>query len=518
MMEEEINKEEIQPVVKVSDLVTQFFTYKGIVKAIDGVSFEIKPGEVLGLVGESGCGKSVTATSIMDLIPDPPGRIISGSIYIDGYNILADLKKQAKIIVKSETNVKIKRNKREIKNHGFIMSKIRGDKISMIFQEPSLSMNPVMRIGDQIEEAILLHSKIEIANGIIRRETMTDADIDNMIKEAKSKKTVLETRQFINEWTRIYGVPEAEEGILEILERNSPNERTELINLMKEQKTGVKLKYITMERDYEKYNNLLFELSLKLSEAEIRNDASAVRDLQNQIKKTKSYINSKFLSYRLIKRFIGRRIEEPFKKAARRRAMELLKLVNIAGPERVIDSYPHELSGGMLQRSMIAMALSSNPKVLIADEPTTALDVTTQAQILDIMRDLNRVMKTSILFITHDLAVIAEMCNRVAVMYAGNIVEEADVKEIFKNPKHPYTVGLLKSIPRPDVTVDKFEKLESIKGSVPNLITPPTGCRFNPRCPFAMDICDKEKPKLVDIGNNHKVACFLFSENNKEAN
>ncbi|WP_367181993.1 ABC transporter ATP-binding protein [Thermoplasma sp.] len=259
---------------------------------------------------------------------------------------------------------------------------------------------------------------------------------------------------------------------------------------------------------------MLFDLNLQLLEAESRNDALKINELRGQIKRVQSYIRSRFTGYRFIKRFIGRKIEEPFRKEARRRALELLKLVNIAGPDRVIDSYPHELSGGMLQRSMIAMALSSNPKILIADEPTTALDVTTQAQILDIMKDLNRVTKTSILFITHDLAVIAEMCHRVAVMYAGNIVEEAPVKEIFKNPKHPYTVGLLKAIPRPDVKVNKFEKLESIKGSVPNLINPPSGCRFNPRCPFKMDICEREKPNLVDIGNGHKVACFLFENQN----
>ncbi|PYB68955.1 hypothetical protein DMB44_01380 [Thermoplasma sp. Kam2015] len=284
----------------------------------------------------------------------------------------------------------------------------------------------------------------------------------------------------------------------------------ELRNIIDEQKTKINLKYIQQEREYERYNNMLFDLNLQLLEAESRNDALKINELRSQIKRVQAYIRSRFTGYRFIKRFIGRKIEEPFRKEARRRALELLKLVNIAGPDRVINSYPHELSGGMLQRSMIAMALSSNPKILIADEPTTALDVTTQAQILDIMKDLNRVTKTSILFITHDLAVIAEMCHRVAVMYAGNIVEEAPVREIFKNPKHPYTVGLLKAIPRPDVKVNKFEKLESIKGSVPNLINPPSGCRFNPRCPFKMDICEREKPKLVDIGNGHKVACFLF--------
>ncbi|KAA8921995.1 ABC transporter ATP-binding protein [Thermoplasma sp.] len=508
--EEQTKKEEIQPVVKVSNLVTQFFTYKGIVKALDGVSFEIRPGEILGLVGESGCGKSVTATSIMDLIPDPPGRIISGEIYIDGFNTLADLNRQAKIIIKSETNVKVKRNKRYIKRHNFIMSHIRGNKISMIFQEPSLSMNPVMRIGDQIMEAILLHSKIEIADSIIRRETMTDEDIRKFYEDAVKTKTHLDLRGFVHKWSQDYGVAEAEDGIIEIIERNDQNAIQELKNIVAEQKTNIKLKYIQLEREYERYNNLLFDLNLQLMEAESKNDSLKINELREQIKRTQAYIRSKFSGYRLIKRFIGKRIEEPFRREARRRALELLKLVNIAGPDRVINSYPHELSGGMLQRSMIAMALSSNPKILIADEPTTALDVTTQAQILDIMKDLNRVTKTSILFITHDLAVIAEMCHRVAVMYAGNIVEEAPVKEIFKNPKHPYTVGLLKAIPRPDVKVNKFEKLESIKGSVPNLINPPSGCRFNPRCPFKMDICEREKPKLVDIGGGHKVACFLF--------
>nr|WP_297218000.1 oligopeptide/dipeptide ABC transporter ATP-binding protein [Thermoplasma sp.] len=514
IQEEQTKEKEVEPVVKVSNLVTQFFTYKGIVKALDGVSFEIKPGEILGLVGESGCGKSVTATSIMDLIPDPPGRIISGSIYIDGFNTLADLDRQAKIIIKSETNVKVKRNKRYIKRHNFIMSHIRGNKISMIFQEPSLSMNPVMRIGDQIIEAILLHSKIEIADSIIRRETMTDQDIQKFYDEAIKIKKHLDLRRFVHQWSQDYGVAEAEDGLIEIIERNDQNAIQELRNIIDEQKTKINLKYIQQEREYERYNNMLFDLNLQLLEAESRNDALKINELRGQIKRVQSYIRSRFTGYRFIKRFIGRKIEEPFRKEARRRALELLKLVNIAGPDRVIDSYPHELSGGMLQRSMIAMALSSNPKILIADEPTTALDVTTQAQILDIMKDLNRVTKTSILFITHDLAVIAEMCHRVAVMYAGNIVEEAPVKEIFKNPKHPYTVGLLKAIPRPDVKVNKFEKLESIKGSVPNLINPPSGCRFNPRCPFKMDICEREKPNLVDIGNGHKVACFLFENQN----
>ena len=192
-------------------------------------------------------------------------------------------------------------------------------------------------------------------------------------------------------------------------------------------------------------------------------------------------------------------------------------MVNISDPERVFDSYPHELSGGMQQRAMIAMALSSNPKMLIADEPTTALDVTTQAQILDLIRDLRTFTGSSILFITHDLAVIAEMCDRVGVMYAGNIVEEAGVKDLFTEPKHPYTTGLLSSLPRVDKSFED-EKLPSIQGNVPNLISPPSGCRFHPRCKFKMDVCEEKKPKLVNIDEKtgRKVACFLYSEEVEE--
>lgn len=198
-----------------------------------------------------------------------------------------------------------------------------------------------------------------------------------------------------------------------------------------------------------------------------------------------------------------------FRTEADRKAKELLTLVNLPDPERIMRSYPHELSGGMQQRLMIAIAIACDPKLLIADEPTTALDVTTQAQILNLLKNLNKTIGSSILFITHDLAVVADICNKVAVMYAGCIVEEGEVSEIFKTPKHPYTVGLLKSIP--EAGSEKGLTLQTIPGSVPNLITPPTGCRFHPRCGFVMPICSKSKPNLEEIVPGHKVACFLYS-------
>lgn len=318
--------------LQVKNLKTYFYTEDGIVKAVDDVSFNIMKGETVAIVGESGCGKSITAMSIMKLIPSPPGVIEGGKILFEDRDILK--------LTDSE------------------LRDIRGNNISVIFQEPMTSLNPVFTVGFQIEEAVILHRKLS-------------------------------------------------------------------------------------------------------------------------------------------------------KSEARKTAVNMLRLVGIPMAEKIVDSYPHELSGGMRQRIMIAMAMSCNPKLLIADEPTTALDVTIQAQILDLMRELKERLKTSIILITHDLGVVAEMADYVAVMYAGKIVEEAPVIELFKNPLHPYTVGLLKSKP---VINREQNQLYSIPGQVPDPLNMPKGCYFNPRCERAVDKCREIQPSLQNINNKHKVACWLYDE------
>ncbi|MEA2022105.1 MAG: ABC transporter ATP-binding protein [Candidatus Caldatribacteriota bacterium] len=317
--------------LNVKNLKTYFYTDDGVVKAVDGVDFTIKKGETLGMVGESGCGKSVSALSLLQLIATPPGKIIDGEILFKGKNLL--------------------------KNNADNMRKIRGNDISMIFQEPMTSLNPVYTIGDQISEAIVLHQ--------------------NLLKGKAVKKTV-----------------------------------------------------------------------------------------------------------------------------------EMLKLVGIPNPEKRIHEYPHELSGGQRQRIMIAMALSCNPDLLIADEPTTALDVTIQAQILELMKKLKDEIGMAILMITHDLGVIAEVSDNVVVVYAGKAVEYTNSLNIFKNPKHPYTIALMRSIPQ--LTDEPGKKLEVIKGSIPDPLTLPSGCKFHPRCKYATDICTMEEPELEDIGDNHLVRCWMY--------
>jgi len=322
-------------ILEVRDLKTHFFTFEGVARAVDGVSFDLRRGEVLGLVGESGCGKSVTAQSVLRLIPDPPGRIVGGEIRFHGEDL-----------------VRVSRGR---------MRQIRGAKISMIFQEPMTSLNPVFTVGDQIAEMYRLHE------GLGRGEAME-------------------------------------------------------------------------------------------------------------------------------------------------RAVAMLQKVQIPAPERRAREYPHQMSGGMRQRAMIAMALACNPEILIADEPTTALDVTVQAQILDLMLELRADFDTAILMITHDLGVVAEIATRVVVMYAGKVAEEAPTAALFEDPLHPYTQGLLRSVPRLGQRTSTGEPhLPEIPGSVPSLLELPEGCRFAPRCDRARERCRREPP-LFRVADGRRVRCWLHAD------
>ena len=378
--------------IQVRNLKTYFYTEEGIVKAVDGVNFDIFEDEVIGLVGETGCGKSVTALSILNLVR-APGKIIDGEILFKGTDL-----------------VHLNRTQ---------MREYRGKEITMIFQDPLNSLNPVMKIGTQVGEPFLLHQKAEIKSELDRR--------------------LLERKERLDE-------------------------KKELKNKLN--KTGL------TESEKEDIERQIEKLTQETKTVPVLNDV--VRDY----------------------------------------AAQIIKEVGIADSRNILDRFPHELSGGMRQRVMIAMALSCNPSLLIADEPTTALDVTIQAQILDLMKSLKEKLKTSILLITHDLGVIAELCDRVAVMYSGNIVEYAAAENLFKNPSHPYTKGLLGAIPSKEM---KNEKLKTIRGMVPNLIYPPSGCRFHPRCDFRMEICDKIKPKLNEIRDKYFVACHLFDPKYKDS-
>lgn len=458
-----------ETIIEIEDLYVNFYTKSGTVYALDGVNLKINRGEALGLVGESGCGKSVTANSILRLVPSPPGKIEKGYIL---YNMPPEVREKkeradAKLKGMDENAPDAVRMKEELKaelaKYDIVqkpveeLRKVRGKAISMIFQEPMSSLNPVFSAGYQIAEAILLHERSELAASVLER-----IDQKNDSKYVKK------------------------------VDNGGKDTRCSGCNAKVEHDA----KYCPQCKGYFGAKGIPGANGLKLN---------TYRKLYKRMKANPDDRLLRFMS----KVPLLRRYERPMVEEANERAVNMLRLVRVPDPVNVSRSYPYELSGGMQQRVMIAMALACKPKLLIADEPTTALDVTIQAQIIKLMRELQKDTGTTILMITHNLGIIAEICDRVGVMYAGNIVELSSKRELFKEPLHPYTLGLLAAIPRIDTDLPR---LETIEGNVPNLAKPPSGCRFHPRCPYAMGICSRDKPVMREITPGHSVACHLYTE------
>ncbi len=429
----------MEKLIETEELYTDFNTFEGVVKALNGVGIVVNEGESYGLVRESGCGKSVTVRSMMRIVQSP-GKIVSGKVVI--FFRAEDRSRGIDIIDRSEA----------------YMTSLRGDSISMIFQEASTSLNPVLSIGYQIGESYHFHRQPQMLE-----ETIKELDV-----ELEGKHSFLS-----RSWKRMTRALLARE----LRERKAYDERID-------------------EIDRELY---------KLEDRTGAEDSARKKHLNSQ---RDSLEEKSALTKLFMRAFVVRRYRRRLDRTIKRHVVELLRSLGVANPERITDSYPHELSGGMQQRIVIAIALACHPVLLIADEPTSNLDVTIQAQIIDLIKKLKETTISSVLFITHDLGLVAEICDRVSVMYAGDVSETATVKELFKDALHPYTQGLLRSVPK----VEKVDELATIPGAVPNLITPPTGCRFHPRCPKRMDICPLSKPPLIEYTPNHWVACHLYSD------
>lgn len=578
--------ETTKPLLAVRGLKTEFITVHGTVHAVDGVDLQVGEGEVVGLVGESGCGKSVTALSIMDLIPRPPGRIAGGEIWFRDIDLLAGTAEEVRVKRSRRGRVKVSRRDKLIDRHQARMSKVRGRQISMIFQEPMSSLNPVLSVGYQVAEVLLYQRRKEICDRILQHKelgpqdlarfehvvTAVDpterehrlaefcvasglaadevADIANdshRTMEAKFEAVralaqrrrvgslwfiqtmkqldTLETERTNREWQAL-----SREALARIAltafdaSRNPEAEGLPPLDTVSLQGDAVRL--VFKEAPTEEHRRIVEAIARGALEGAVFGLVKDVARLPDAVDlkfaegaagglvQETEYRSRKLLHALLMAvPVLRKRLMRPLEEEARRQVLDLLKLVRIPEPSKVYREFPHELSGGMQQRVMIAMALACDPALMIADEPTTSLDVTTQAQILKLIKDLRARVNSAILYITHDLAVIAELCDRVAVMYAGRIVEDAPVDELFANPMHPYAQGLLESIVSMDsLKVETGAHLPTIPGTVPDLIDPPKGCRFHPRCKFAFDRCKTEDPALRDRGEAHKVACHLYDE------
>jgi peptide/nickel transport system ATP-binding protein len=464
-----------QPLLSVNDLRVSFITRAGKIQAINDVSFDLNAGETFGLVGETGCGKSQTALAVMRLTPEA-GIIERGEIQFAGANLTENIAREFKLIEKKNGRVKLKRNKAALNLLSREINQIRGKDMSMIFQEPMTSLNPVYTIGRQVSEVLLRHKPVSLIDRILARNSATKEKLSDITNAVPHDLSQGELRRLLRQ-ADLEGL---EDQIWFILSRKDVGaaQKIRAINILSERKVKpITLRFLT------------------------------------RFKKSKGQIP---VEYRILNKLpvAHRWLSGVLEKEALEASYELLSLVNMPNAENVLQSYPHELSGGMRQRVMIAMAIATKPKLVIADEPTSALDVTVQAQILELLRELKRTFNSAILFISHDIGVISEICDRVGVMYAGNLVEVATLDELFADAKHPYTQGLFASIPKYG---EKRELLQTIEGTVPNLINPPTGCRFRTRCTRAFEKCS-QPPPWVEVNEDHGVLCWLYGDSEKHVN
>ncbi|HEX9708821.1 MAG TPA: oligopeptide/dipeptide ABC transporter ATP-binding protein [Candidatus Thermoplasmatota archaeon] len=446
--------------LSIRGLTVRFYTYDGVLKALDGVNLSVGEREIFGVVGETGCGKSVMAKSILRLIPDPPGRITGGEVLFEGINLLDSIDEEATIRVNARGRARIRRNRRIARRMEALMRTIRGNVISMIFQEPSAALNPVLSVRKQIGESFLTHQ------------------LDDICDQVRSERK------------------------LNVIHRHFFDRLRERGQLRGE--LEARFRDLTMRRS-------------ALNRAQFARDVAAATTLRDEVGRLDQAVFGLSLRLSVLERrirlwqalpFVGKRVlMKPIQEEVNKRVVRILQSVRIPDPEKKADAFPFELSGGMQQRVMIAMALSCRPRLLIADEPTTALDVTIQAQILTLIRELRDRFGSSVILITHDLGVVAETCDRVGVMYAGVMAEIGRAGDIFTRPRHPYTVGLLRSIPE---TYARTGALAIIPGSVPSLLDPPGGCRFHPRCPFASPSCKEVVPQLTEVAPGQLVSCHLY--------
>jgi oligopeptide/dipeptide ABC transporter ATP-binding protein len=443
--------------LKISDLNVQFYTRRGTYKALNGVDLSLMQGEIFGVAGESGCGKTTMGLAVIGLLPVNAAVTAGKVIFLNERDLMASLRKEN---ADGTDKFNLRQSERVVKRTNKELANVRGSQISMVFQDPMTSLNPVLQVGFQIAETVITHQPMSLVERKLARSRATQDDTEQILKLLKegANETV------ISKYAESKGLQGIETQVLNVWRRNDLGEakKEKIILSLHSEKLG----------SFEK---------IVLEGIEKEKNTPAWMKIPGISRQAKNVL-----------------LREGYTKA-----IELLSMLEVPNPDKVVKMYPHELSGGMRQRIVIAIALANNPDLVILDEPTSALDVTVQAQILELTRHLKQRFNTSFIFISHDLSVLSEVCDRIGIMYAGRIVEVAPTDAIFNNPMHPYTQMLTRAIPR----IEGYE-IQGVGGTVPDMRKVPLGCAFHPRCPDATEKCRTMKPEMMEVEEGHFVACY----------
>lgn len=504
--------------IYVSDLKTYYITLDGVAKVIPKLSFALKRREILGVLGEDRSGKSVLSLSLVDLLREP-GYVVGGSVVVNGFNIFREVKSLMRVEAAIASGRSRRTSEWKLRQHEELMQSIRGKVISVVPEDAYKTLNPLVKIEDQFLQVMITQNLPEICNSIINRESTSEQDVIALIELASQQPDLPGRRRLLNQWLTGHAIFSSRDLFMDLLEYRTGYETLpqEAFALLSQEKTGVDLKSLReLQAEFIKLRKIN-RLKLDALTAQDQKDIDQEAMLNQDIAKLESTALPPSKAKKKLSSVLYSSQYKYVREVVLNSAKNLLKQIGVMSPEQVLKSYPHELSQVVRQKTAIALALSIDPWILILDEPTGDLDVNNRIKILSFIQETHRSRQDlSILVLSRDLTVLSQICERVLVLYAGNIVEEASSADLVNDSKHPFTTSIINTFRGAERITEKTAMVDFTVGFSPDLVDPPKGCRFHPRCKFKMDVCSVAKPKLTPIGENHRVACFLYSEDYEE--
>ncbi len=505
-------------VLSVHNLKSYFITIDGVAKVIPKLSFTVKRREILGILGEDGSGKSVLSLSLVDLLREP-GYVVGGSVLVNGFNIFREVKSLMRVEAAIASGKSKRTSEWQLRQHEELMESIRGKIISVVPENAYKTLNPLVSLEDQFLQVMITQNLPEICNSIINRESISEQDVLTLIELTSQQPDLPGRRRILNQWLTDHAIFDQRVLVMDLLEYRSGYETLpqEVFALLIKEKTGVDLAPLRELRSEFLTLRKISRLKLELLTAQDQKDTDEVNDLRRDIEELESSAISAAKKKRRISSVLYSSQYRFVREVVLNSAKNLLYQIGIMSPEKVLNSYPHDLSDVVKQKCAISLVLSADPKILVLDEPTGDFDVNNRIKILSFIQEIHRSQPDlSILLLSRDLTVLSQICERVLVLYAGNIVEEGSASDMVEDSKHPFTTGTINTFKGAERITEKTAMLDFTIGFSPDLVDPPTGCRFHPRCKFKMDICSTLKPKLTPVGQGHHVSCFLYSEEFEE--